>query len=287
MGHELWSQLSHAMFDVARAFGRLPRQTYDTHGIVRVYLWAVLHDRPVDWGTRPTRWSSATRPKRIPDQSTMSRRLRKPDTAGFLDKLAKRLSGPAQSCLTKALDGKPLTVARHTQDPDATSGRGAGGMAKGYKLHAIWGGDPMPPAWSVQPLNVSEVTQAKQLIPQLKDEGYLLGDANFDRNVPYDLAAEHGHQLLAPRQLPGTGLGSRRHSPMRLRAIHLLEQSPSPFGRQLHHTRGTIERQFGGLVSFGGGLQSLPPWVRTLRRVRLFVHAKLIINAARLRRIGA
>lgn len=287
MDHELWAQLSHAMFDVARAFPRLSRQTYDAHRIVRVYLWAVLHDRPVDWATRPANWSPATRPKGLPDQSTMSRRLRSPDTASFLDKLAKRLGGGGQGCLAKALDGKPLTVARHSQDPDATCGRGAGGMAKGYKLHAIWGQNPMPLAWSVQPLNVSEVTQAKQLIPQLKDEGYLLGDANFDRNVLYDLAAEHGHQLLAPRQLPGTGLGNRRHSPQRLRSIHLLEQSPSPFGRQLHHTRGAIEREFGGLVSFGGGLQCLPPWVRTLRRVRLFVQAKLVINAARIRRIGA
>ena len=287
MDHELWSQLSHAMFDVARGFVKLPRRTYDTHRIVRVYLWAVLHDRPVDWATRKDSWFSLTRPARIPDQSTMSRRLKHPETIAFMHKLSARLAGPTRNAFIKSLDGKPLPVARHSQDHDATSGRGAGGMAKGYKLHAIWGSCAMPLAWSVQPMNISEVTEAKAMIPQLQGEGYLLADSNFDRNPLYDLAAQSGHQLLAPRKLPYTGLGRRRHSPHRLRSIHLLESAPSSFGRDLYHLRKRIERQFGGLVSFGGGLQSLPAWVRTLPRVRLFVHAKLIINATRLRRLHA
>lgn len=287
MDHELWSQLSHAMFDVARGFPRLSRQTFDTHCIVRVYMWAILHDRPVDWATRKTSWTRETRPARIPDQSTMSRRLKKPDTISFMHKLARRVAGKARESLVKLLDGKPLPIARHTQDPDATCGRGAGGMAKGYKLHAIWGSSAMPLTWSVQPMNVSETSQAKSMILQLCGAGYLLADSNFDHNELFDLAAKCGHQLLAPRKKPGTSLGNRRHSPQRLRAIHLLEQAPSPFGRNLYHHRKGIERQFGGLVSFGGGLQSLPAWVRTLPRVRLFVHAKLIINAARLRRLHA
>ena len=32
---------------------------------------------------------------------------------------------------------------------------------------------------------------------------------------------------------------------------------------------------------FGGGLAPLPNWVRTLGRVRLWVHAKLLIDAPR------
>jgi hypothetical protein len=41
-------------------------------------------------------------------------------------------------------------------------------------------------------------------------------------------------------------------------------------------------------VSFGGGLTSaLPAFVRRLHRVRLWVHAKLLINAARIRRLEA
>jgi hypothetical protein len=287
MDHELWAELSHAMADVARSFTNPPRCTYPTQHIVRVYLWAVLHDRPVDWATRRTSWSHATRPPNLPDQSTMSRRLRKPDVEEFMKRLGKRLGGRHYDGLVKALDGKPLVIARHSRDRDATCGRGVGGMARGYKLHAIWGHKAMPLAWSVQPLNVSEVAMARRLIPTLAGEGYLLADCNYDRNPLYDLAAASGHQLLAPRKMPGTGLGSRRHSPHRIRSVHLLEWAPGRFGPALYQTRTSIERQFGGLVSFGGGLQSLPPWVRSLPRVRLFVHAKLLINAARLRRLGA
>jgi hypothetical protein len=35
-------------------------------------------------------------------------------------------------------------------------------------------------------------------------------------------------------------------------------------------------------VSFGGGLSSLPAWVRGLDRVRTWVWAKLLINAVRI-----
>ncbi len=287
MDHELWEILSHAMYDVARAFPKSPRQTHDTHRIVRVYLWAILNDRPVLWATGRRNWPRTKRPRQLPDQSTMSRRLRDGETTSFLTKLAARLAGRRQPVLIKAIDGKPLIIPKHSSDPDAKCGRGIGGMAKGYKLHAIMGDGAMPLAWSVQPLNVSETSQAHQLIPQLEDEGYILADSNYDSSKLHDTAMDNGHQMIAPRRKPGTGLGHRKHSPHRLRAIHLLEQAPSRFGWTLYKRRREIERQFSGLVSFGGGLQSLPAWVRTLPRVRLFVHAKLIINAARIRRLAA
>ena len=65
MDHELWEILSHAMFDVARAFPKSPRQTHDTHRIVRVYLLAdasydssKLHDIAMDHGPQPVRLES-------------------------------------------------------------------------------------------------------------------------------------------------------------------------------------------------------------------------------------
>lgn len=185
------------------------------------------------------------------------------------------------------MDGKLLRVAKHSGDPDATFGYGQGGYAKGYKLHAIWADTPMPLAWTVRPLNEAETTVAQTLIGQLGDEGYLLADAMYDQNNLYDLAGQHGHQLVAPRRKPGTGLGHRKHSPWRLRAVHLLEKRGQLFGPVLYSHRIQIERNFAGLVNFGGGLHSLPTWVRTLPRVQLYVHAKLIINAARIRRLSA
>lgn len=286
MDRELWSQLSPAMFDVARTFPKTTRHTYDTHRIVRVYLWAVLHDRPISWATQLRHWSKTMRPSSLPDQSTMSRRLRHEETQRFLHHLAQRIAGPWRPTLLKALDGKALLVPAHSTDPNATYGWGTGGRGKGYKLHAIWGSRSIPEVWSVRPLNESEVNVAYHLMPHLCDEGYLLADANYDRNRLFDRAACYGHQLVAQRKHPFKGLGHRHHSTSRLRSVDLLE-GPGDFGRSLYPQRKAIERNFGGLVSFGGGMQSLPAWVRTLPRVTLFVHAKLIINAARLRRNDA
>ena len=62
MDRELWSQLSRGMFDVARTFRKSPRHTYSTHQIVRVHLWAVLHDRPVSWATQPRQLATSDAP---------------------------------------------------------------------------------------------------------------------------------------------------------------------------------------------------------------------------------
>lgn len=53
------------------------------------------------------------------------------------------------------------------------------------------------------------------------------------------------------------------------------------FGKRMYRYRRQIERDFGNLTSFGGGLICLPPWVRRFTRVRNWVHAKFLINAAR------
>ena len=287
MERELWSELSAAIFDVQRGFKTHARSTYPIANIVRVYLWAVLHDRPICWACRAAHWSTATRPKHLPSQSTMSRRTRTASFQQFLDRLGQRLNGHAAATLIKRIDGKPLTVANHSSDPDASFGRGAGGMANGFKLHAIHAGRPMPEAFEIQPLNVSEQAVAKRLIGQLTGEGYLLGDANYDDSDLFDRAADAGHQLIAPRRKPHTGLGHCRQSMHRLRCIDRLEPGvnrPCTFGRALLRQRRQIESDFGNAVSFGGGLSTgLPAFVRRLSRVRRWGHAKLLINAARIR----
>jgi hypothetical protein len=211
----------------------------------------------------------------------MSRRLRQEDTQSFLAELTRRLIGHDQPELVKMVDGKPLPVSRHSQDPDATFGRGAGGLDKGYKLHAIYGASGDILTWQVHPINVGEKAVAATLVEELSGEGYLLGDANYDGNPLYAAAGAHGHQLVAPRRMgTGQGLGHRRQTPERLRAMEMLE-GPSNFGRELFQQRRQIETRFGNLCSFGGGLVCLPPWVRTLPRVRLYVAAKILIRAAR------
>ena len=159
-------------------------------------------------------------------------------------------------------------------------GRGAGGFQKGYKLHAIWGRGPMPTAWALAPMNVSEKSMALQLIPSLPGGGYLLGDQQYDANYLYDLAEKEGFQLLAKKTSSRGrgGLGHRRQSPGRLRSIELLK---TPFGREVYKKRNAIERSFGTMTCFGGGLGPLPSWVRRFTRVRNWVQTKILITGTR------
>lgn len=280
MEHELWRRISQTITELDRQFDRR-RYRHSVGRVMRVYLWAVLHERPVYWACQRAHWAGVRPPQELPDQSRMSRRLRQKDTQRFLAQLLDRLSDIPGPHLLKIVDGMPLTVSRHSRDKDAAFGRGAGGISRGYKYHAIYGRGSMPLAWSVHPLNIDERRAAADLLEQLPDEGYLLGDRNYDANWFYDCSKQHGQQLVVARRYgPGRGLGHHRHSPHRLRSIDMLE-GPGVFGRSLYAHRRKIETRFGNLKSFGGGLTHLPPWVRGLMRVRTYVAAKLVIRAAK------
>ena len=177
------------------------------------------------------------------------------------------------------IDGKVLQVGPHSRDPDATWGRVTGGKAKGYKLHLLMAADGTVIAWHVAPLNVDERVIAVILLKQARCAGYVLADGNYDTSALHDVVISHGGQLVSPRgkKRQGKGLGNHYQSPGRLRSITMLEDSISTFGCDLYKHRGALERTFGYLTSTPGLLAALPAWVRTLRRVRMWVQAKLIL----------
>lgn len=311
MGRE-WAELSAAIIAVDARWKDSPRVTYRTATIVRVHLWSVQHDRPMSWACDAQSWDARRRPAHLPDQSTMSRRTRGKHGKrfeAFLDAVSAKLSPPSppsppqsqsqsQSLeLVKIIDGKPLPVAAHSKDHDATWGRGAGQLTRGYKLHALvaaGGQRPMPLQWAVAPLGIDERVIAPRLIRRLATHGagvgYVLGDANYDASHLYRQAAAIGHQLICPRKRShaksGAGTGHRRRCRQRLRSIEALEPPAgvNRFGPQLHGLRRGIESALGNLSGFGGGLQGLPSWVRRIWRVRNWVYGKLLINACRIRR---
>lgn len=289
MERELWAWIMRAVHDVGRSRHDSNYHTHPTARIVRTFLWAVLHDRPVAWACDPRAWDDRTRPRRLPSQPTMSRRLKTDAVAGFLHAVGQRLSSavPADHPLLKMIDGKPLAVAVHSRDGEATWGRGAGRLQRGYKIHWIDSGKPMPERFEVHPMNVAESRVAEAMIPHLTGTGYLLADASYDSHRLYAAAASNHHRLLAPRRKPGTPPAAwRRPHPDRLAAIATLETARwggNRFGPSLMNQRSRIETVFANLTSFHAGLTHLPPWVRGLGRVRRYVHAKLIINAARIR----
>lgn len=283
MERELWPRLYQRVMEVSEKF-RITDVTFQPHIIVLVLLWAALHDRPIRWACRPANWSTTTlRPATIPSQSTLSRRLRRLDTAMLVRHLfddVREKSKPVP--MVTVVDAKPLPVGGSTGDPQARCGRGAGAWAKGYKLFSLWGNPnrPVPESYRIYSMNINEGMVSMELTAEARGGGYLLGDGAYDAKAVYEAAGAAGYQLLAPREDP-TARPWRNQSPYRLRCIELMA---SEFGRRLFRLRGRIERAFGSLTSFGGGLNPLPAWVRHLKRVWIWTSAKILINAERILR---
>lgn len=286
MEHQLWKKILVVMKTINKP-RRNTRCTFPVEEIVRVWFWAVLHDRPVSWACDRRNWPLHERRRSLPSSSTMSRRMRFSETQTLIKEIEKQtLRSPGTKPLAWMIDGKPLVISNCSKDKQSGFGRAVGGKGKGYKLHAIVGTDGSFAAWRVAPMNKDERIMARRLIREAEIQGYLLADGGYDSNPLHKLCAERGElQLVTP---PRGGLGrpkrDRRQSPGRLRSIALLENPQPEFGHALLHERSAIERTFGNMTSWGGGLTHLPPWARTHRRVHRWVQAKLIIN--RLKRLS-
>ena len=243
-----------------------------------MWLWAVLHERPASWACRAENWPPGLWTGPLPSQPTLSRRLRTTEVSALLQRMEDRFRSAPRSVSLKWIDGKPLVLGVYAKDPDAAWGRVGRSYAHGYKLHVVYGDDPLPEAWDLEPLNVAEPCVAARLLPLLEPgEAYVLGDKAFDSNPLHAVADGCGKQLVAQRKRPGTGLGHCHHAAGRLRSIALLE---TEFGQALYRRRGDIERKLAWLTSHAGGLVPLPAWVRRRHRVRLWIQAKLLLHAA-------
>jgi hypothetical protein len=283
MERELWPLL----YNLIRATATELTQKYVHYQpwvLVAVFLWAALHDRTVSWACDRRHWDTTRqRPAKLPSPATLSRRIDTVGTGLFFNALEEKIRASGDPALVAFVDGKPLPIGGNGKDPDARFGRGAGCIAKGYKLHAVFAGRAMPEAWEVTPLNANEKAAAVRLIGQLLYGDYLLADGNYDASYVYDAAAARGYQLVAPcRACARPGSGRHYQSPHRLRGLALLGSS---FGHALYRARAAIERSFGNAVAFAGGLSGLPAWVRGQERVRTWVWAKLLINGIRIVRL--
>lgn len=280
MEHQLWK----AIVAVLRALDKAPKTTafdFSDADIVQVYYWSVICDRPTSWACRREHWPPHLRTRPLPSPATMSRRLRSPSVAALLDALERRVTAPPEPGLFWMLDGKPLPIGGCSKDRQAGYGRAAGGKAKGYKVHALVGAGGSLAAWRLAPMNKDERVMAERMLKAAPPHvcGYVLADANFDSNKLHRVCDERGNvQLVTPRRYgPAKGTGHRRQAAGRLRSIALTEGPFPAFAEQLRKDRIEIERQFGNWTNWGGGLTCLPAWVRTHRRVRRWVQAKLVL----------
>jgi len=281
MEHQLWKAIVAVLQTVLKAQQR-GRATYSCEDILRVWFWSVIHDRPVSWAVDRRNWPLHERRRPLPSSSTMSRRLKSPKVQELIRAIEEQvLRTPGEKPLVWMIDGKPLLVGNCSKDRQAGYGHAARGQGKGYKLHMIRGADGSIPAWRIAPMNKDERVMAGRLLRESPVQGYLLADGGYDSNPLHEVCRELSElQLIAPPR-GGYGLQKRRRkqSPGRLRAIELLDNPQPTFGRSLLKQRDDIERAFGNLTNWGGGLTHLPPWVRTHRRVHRWVQAKMILNA--------
>jgi hypothetical protein len=258
--------------------------TFTDLDILKVWFWSVIHDRPVSWATQPRNWAIHLRKHALPTDSTMSRRLRTKSIKEFLKALEQKIIAPkVPHSLVWLIDGKPLTISGCSKDKQAGYGRAAGGKAKGYKLHAIVGKSGGIANWRIAPMNKDERVMAERMLKSTNINGYIMADGNYDSNKLFAMCDEKQNlQMVVPRRFgKNRGLGHRKQSAGRLRSKELLEGPETKFGDDLINQRESIERFYGNLTNWGGGLAGLPSWVRTHRRVHRWVQAKLLLNAIR------
>lgn len=284
MEHQLFRAIVQALKDCDKGRRRVECVFQDVD-IAAVWFWAVIHDRPVSWAVQRRHWPLWHRGG-LPSNSTMSRRLKTPSVRVLLEALERRLTAPRRPGLFWKLDGKPLPIGGCSRDRQAGYGRAAGTKAKGYKLHAILGADGQIAAWRLAPMNKDERVMAERLLKQAVIQGYVVADANYDSNRLHAVCDERGNLQLVTRRRygPKRGTGHRRQTAGRLRSIALVENPRPAFAEGLLHDRAAIERDYGNLSNWGGGLVTLPPWVRTYRRVHRWVQAKLALTALRRQR---
>src|SRR5437879_4833481 len=94
------------------------RGVFTSAAIAAVFFWGVIHDRPVRWACQPKNWPRGLWRGRLPSQSTMSRRLKRPEVQALLDAASQQLVGTCEdhSTCVKVVDAKPLPVGGHSKD---------------------------------------------------------------------------------------------------------------------------------------------------------------------------
>lgn len=297
MDRELWAEVLGAVKRAAKRVGwhggrRRPR--YANWLIVAMYLWCVWHDRPLCWGCDRSHHGRLFRPRRLPSVSQFTRRIKGEDCQRILQLVHDEFAQRGRVTAEGYLDGKALLVSPVSKDRQARRGRVSGGWGKGYKLHAFVNEHRRIVVWSVTGLSEDEKTVALELLPHLPPMApgaVVLKDSNYDSAPLHKAAAELLPDVRLVGPLKGQGrVGEGGHHPVTLRQM-------GPERRELlaawrHRpglvelvlkARDTIERCFGVLCCTAGGLgTALPPWARTLARVRRWVGAKIILYNARL-----
>lgn len=280
MEYQLWKEIVAVLATLGKPRRRRTGDFTD-HDIVQIFYWSVIHDRSQGWACRPAHWPIHCRHRPLPHPGNLSRRLRSPSVVALLEQLERQVVAPKAPGLYWMIDGKPLVIGGCSKDRQAGYGRAAKSMAKGYKIHALIDPQGAVACWRLAPMNKDERVMAARILKTAPIHGYVVADSNYDSNPLHAICDQReALQLITRRRYgPGRGTGHKKQSAGRLRSIERTENPYPAFARQMLHDRNEIERRFGQLTNWGGGLSNLPAWVRTHRRVHRWVQAKLVLTA--------
>jgi hypothetical protein len=282
MEQSQWSVVRDTIASVTRGFTTLHRAKYSDFLIACFYFWGVLHDRPMTWAVNRVNRRSCFRPRKTPSISQLNRRIASDRFQTILQHIHQRLAGDSHG-KGLTIDGHALIVGASSQDRDARAGHAPGGMARGYKLHAITDSSGNIPVFSVLPLNVHELHPARAMIQHLSYslEGTLImADSNYDSHQFHKQIDQRGGFLITkPRGAAKHPITLYQMGKARRLLLNLWEKCLTTM-RQIYHYRKGIERCFGNLGTIAGLLGNLPKWLRGLARVRRYVGAKICLYHA-------
>src|SRR5581483_11942600 len=155
---------------------------YTDHDILRIYSWAVIHDRTQEWACQAKHGPIHLRRPPLPVPETLSRRLKTRKGVALRDALECRGVAPPKPELYWMIDGKPLVIGGCSSDRPARYGRAANSKAKGDKIHAIVAPSGAIARWRLAPMNQDERVMAERRLRTAPIQGYLAADSNYDSN---------------------------------------------------------------------------------------------------------
>lgn len=283
MDTKIWKLICRAIRSADRRIphtGRRPK--YTDQQVVKMYLWSVGHDRPLCWACDRGHYTTIYRPKQLPSISQFCRRVKTSRIQQLLEAVASYFLQHHAPAAVAFFDGKPLVVSEYSKDPDAKTGYADGRMRRGYKLHGFVTEDGWITKFAIHSLNVGEPNTARSLLDAISPGTLVLADGNYDSGPLYQAIAGRQSMLLTRLRSAARAERQMRYMcPARRAAVILWENYTDACERTMK-IRDKVERIFGALTCFGGGLAPLPAWVRRLPRVRRWVAAKIVIYHARL-----
>ena len=277
-----WIVVRRVIRSVTRSFAKLPRCIFSDAQIATFYFWGTLHERPMTWAINPVNYNRSFRPRKIPSISQLNRRIASDRFQRILQKVHERLAGDSRY-KGLILDGHALCVGASSQDRDARPGHAPGGMARGYKLHALATSDGNIPVFAVYPLNKHEMPVAREMLWALKhdlDGTLVMADTNYDAHeLSKDVARRGGFLITPPRGMATHPVTRKQMGAARRTMIDLWQQA-RPTMDAVYKARAGIERIFGNMGVTPGLLDRLPKFVRSLSRVRRYVGVKICLYHA-------